>query len=398
MGQPYQRASDGMWCVSIELPGTGTKRRRKVIVRARKADVIDAARDARKELARTGDLPTASPTLAGWLDGWIDRRAKSRLKPRTAADYRSVIALYLAPSIGRVRLDKLTPDHVQRMHDYVTGELGLSSTTALKAHRVLAKALTDAERAGKVQRNVATLLDAPTRAFRPRPALSADEAVALLRSVAGTPAAARWGVALLAGLRQGEALGLTRDAVDLEQGVITVSWQLQRLAWEHGCAKPCGSSPARCPERTVTIPPDQEATRVHGGLWLTRPKSRTGWRQVPIAPPLLVELARHLDGAPAGPHGLIFTRTTAAGVLRAMDPSPDAKAWDAACRAAGIRDVPLHSARHTCSTLLAFLGVDEHIRMQILGHSSATVTRAYTHVTTEDAREGMRALGRLLVE
>jgi integrase len=398
MGQPYQRASDGAWCVAVELPSEGTKRRRKVIVRAKKADVITAARAARKELERTGNLVTASPMLGGWLDGWIDRRARNTLKPRTAQDYRATIELYLKPSIGRVRLDKLTPGHIERMHDYVTGTLGLASTTALKAHRTLAKALTDAERAGKVTRNVATLVDAPTRAYNPRDSLTAPEATLLLRSVSDSmPDAPRWGVALLAGLRQGEALGLTREAIDLDARVITVSWQLQRLKWEHGCTVSCEKKPARCPERKVTIPPDQEAVRVHGGLWLTRPKSRTGWRQVPIAEPLANALAR-LVALPPGPHGLVFTETTTRGTPRIVpiDPSRDSAAWDAACAAAGVPDVPLHGARHTTATLLAFLGVPEDVRMQILGHSSATVTRGYTHRTTSDAREGIAQLGRLL--
>jgi integrase len=92
----------------------------------------------------------------------------------------------------------------------------------------------------------------------------------------------------------------------------------------------------------------------------------------------------------------VFTETTKAGAVVPVDPSHDSAAWDAACDGAGIANVPLHSARHTCSSLLARLGVPEHIRMQILGHSSATVTRDYTHITTDDARQGMDALGRLL--
>lgn len=391
MSKPYQRKSDGMWCQAIELPSEGTRRRRKVIVRAKQADLVQAVRDARRELARTGDLPTASPTLATWLDGWLERRARDRLKPRSADDYESKARLYIKPAIGRVRLDKLTPTHVQKVHDYVTGQ-GLSSTTALQAHRVLAKALTDAERAGKVSRNVARLVDAPRKAFAPRPALTVEDARALLLSVAkDTPAAARWGVALLAGLRQGEALGLTRDAIDYDKGIITVSWQLQRLKWAHGCPKdaPCTVKRAgNCPARKVTIPPGQEATRVDGGLWRTRPKSRTGWREVPIAPGLDHYLENY---GPDGIGGLIFHR---AG--RPIDPSDDSAAWDAACRAAGVADVPLHSARHTCSSLLAALGVPEQIRMQILGHSSAEVNRGYTHVTSWEAREAMVKLGDLL--
>lgn len=392
-GSVYQRSSDNMWCAVIELPREGTKRRKKMIVRARKQDVLTEKRRLEKELARAGDLVTSSPTLAMWLDTWIDRKSRSSLKPRTATTYRGYIDRYIKPTIGRIRLDKLTAAHVERLHDAMTTQ-GLSSTTALQAHRILAKALTDAERAGKVTRNVATLTDAPRKAYAPRDALTADEARTLLLSVASDPAqAAGWAVALLAGLRQGERLGLTRDAIDLDTGILTVSWQLQRLKWQHGCRKaPCGLTPTRCPERTVAIPSDQEAKRVHGGLWMTRPKSSTGWREVPLAAPLHAALTLYLEQTTPGDQGLIFHNADG----RPIDPSRDSAAWHAALDAAGLPPVPLHSARHTTSTLLFKLGVTEQTRMKILGHSSAAVTRNYTHVADEETRDAMVRLGGLI--
>jgi integrase len=51
-------------------------------------------------------------------------------------------------------------------------------------------------------------------------------------------------VALALGLRQGEALGLRWQHVNLDTATLTVRWQLQRLAWRHGCPDPhaCGKS------------------------------------------------------------------------------------------------------------------------------------------------------------
>jgi len=59
-GSIYQRKSDGMWVVAVELPERDGKRRRKVIVRAKKADAVTALRAARK------DLPEL--TVAGALE------------------------------------------------------------------------------------------------------------------------------------------------------------------------------------------------------------------------------------------------------------------------------------------------------------------------------------------
>jgi integrase len=400
-GSLYRRESDGMWCASIELPERDGKRRRKVIARARKDDATAALRAARKDLDRTGDLATSAPTLAVWLTLWLTHIAAPRLKPRTLAGYAGYVDRYIIPTIGKVRLDKLTPDHVRRIHTAIADK-GLSPTTALQAHRILAKALTDAMREGRVTQNVADRdhLDAPHKARAVRPALTADDARALLLSVAGDPAqAVSWSLALLAGLRQGERLGLTRDAIDLDARMLTVSWQLQRLRWNHGCGEriagvwPCGRKRAgSCPERVMPVPHDQEAEEVYGGLWLTRPKTLSGWRQVPMAPLLYNVLARYLETNPPGDHGLILTRPDG----HPIDPRDDAAAWDAALRAAGLPDVPLHSARHTCATLLHTLHVDEQTRVQIMGHSSATTTQGYTHISTPMMADAMGRLGALL--
>lgn len=398
-GSVYQRAADGRWVGYVTLPdGHDGKRRRKVVTAATKAEVTTRLRALRAELDRAGDLTTSAPTVEAWLGQWLDRIAAPRLKPRTLATYRGYVDRYLVPTIGRVRLDKLTVQHVRRVHEHVESA-GLSSTTALQAHRILAKALTDAVREGRVQRNVATLTDAPRRAVATRGALTAEQARTLLLSVAGDPyQAAAWSVALLTGLRQGERLGLTVDTVDLDGGMLTVAWQLQRLTWAHGCGRravegwPCGASRGgSCPARRMPIPAGQEAREVHGGLWLTRPKSRAGWRQVPL-PPLLVEvLGRYMAASPPGPGGLVFTREG-----RAVDPRDDTRLWDAALRTAGLPDVVLHSARHTTATLLFELGVPERTRVQIMGHSSATTTAGYTHVADPLMRDAMGRLGALL--
>lgn len=371
-GSVYQDAR-GLWCASVELPtGPDGRRRRKVIRRRVKADVVAALREAQREMQRTGDLPTAAPTLATWLERWLTSSAGA-LKPRTLATYRGYVAQHIAPTIGRIRLDRLTPAHVHRLHEAMTAA-GLSPTSALQAHRILSRALVVAEREGAVTRNVAALVEAPRRAVAVRPAMSAADARTLLQSVAHDERdALRWSLALLAGLRQGEALGLTWGAVDLDAGTLTVAWQLQRL-----------------PAGTV-VHASQEARQVYGGLWLTRPKSRAGWRQVPMVPALAAMLTRWAASHPHGPDDLVLTDDG-----RPVDPRRDARAWHDTLEAAGLPPVPLHSARHTTATLLHALGVDDITRQRILGHSSATVSAGYVHAADEVTRGAMDRLGALL--
>lgn len=396
----YQR-KDGMWVVAVELPNDGKARRRKVITRARKDDAKRALDKLRADLERAGDLDTRSPTLETWLNLWFDRHAAKRLKVSTRPTYRSKIDNYIIPSIGRVRLDQLAPKHVHRLHDYVETELGLSTTTSLQAHRILAKALKDAERQGRVSRNVATLVDAPAPALVNIGYLDNEQHKTMLRAAEHDPAeTTRWLVGFQAGLRPGERLGLTRDSIDLERRVIIVAWQLQRLTYAHGCAgegdKPtCGRKRGgNCPERRLDVPSDQEVRHLEGGLYLTRPKTKAGWRVVPMTPAVYEMLRFHLTTTPTGVHGLVFTRDDDERPHeRPIDPSDDAKDWAAALERARLPHVRRHSARHTCNTVLDELGTPDNVKEQILGHTSQDANRIYTHVADVRMVAAMDALG-----
>ena len=217
-GSIFLDKTRNLWTTHIELPPDPTtgKRRRKTIRRKDKGDLLNARRSLLKDLDRSGDLPTSSPTLEQWAQTWTTRILPARkLKPRTIDGYRRYMRNYITPTIGRYRLDQLTPDHVRRVHDHITDQ-GLSSTTALQAHRILAKCLTDAMRESKVTRNVATLVDAPSKAVVKQQALDVDQARTLLRHIgkqmdAGHLTYARWAIPVLTGMRQGEQLGLTRE-------------------------------------------------------------------------------------------------------------------------------------------------------------------------------------------
>lgn len=396
MGGIHQRKSDGIYVGYVTLPDdprTG-KRRRKWVSSKTRAGVEKKLRDLRKDLDRAGDLPTSSPQLRKWLE-LHDERHLSTLKPKAAAAARSAIKNYINPAIGKVRLERLTATHVYKLHDHVMKEKGLSSSTANQAHRVLRKALADAVEHQGLSRNVADIVSPPATAVVQRKALSADEAKALMYAHRKEPLTAlRLAVALLTGMRQGECLGLTWGAIDLDRKVITVSWQLQNISYVHGCEPSCGKKRAiSCPDKKFDYPHGQEIIQVRGALHLLRPKSRKGWREIPLAP-ILADMLKVYKKENAKPHDhdLVFLRDDATP----LPPRQDAELWKQALVKAKLPHVPLHSARHTTATLLHDLGVPEQVRMAILGHSSATVTQGYTHIATADAAAAMGRLGKLL--
>lgn len=389
-GGVYRRA-DGRWCGSVELgwSAKGT-RKRAVVTSLSKAEALRKFRAKKAEVAAHGGAGDRQLSTGRWLAAWLEDIAAPRVKPRTIGSYRSIVNRHLIPRIGKRPLASLEQRHVRELYRALERD-GLSSSYVLKVHRVLKKALTDAIREDLLTRNVCDRVDAPLARPNQRPALTADQARHLLASCATPAEAARWGSALLLGARQGECLGL--EWPRMTRGRVDLSWQLQRLTWRHGCRRPCGARPARCPARALDVPGSFEHRPQHATLTLTRPKSRAGQRVIPL--PAQMEALFALAHADAGnpTTGLVFTRQDGTPV----DPRTDSLAWHAMLARCGLPDVPLHSARHTTATLLLELGVDPEVIRQIMGHSTVLTTQGYQHVSQPLELKAMEALGALIL-
>jgi len=384
-GSIYKRP-DGLWAASIELPPLeynpdGTpKRRRKIVSSKQKATVIRRLTELRRDLERSGDLHTDSLTVEAWCDYWVREIGVKTRRPKTMDSYRSILDQWVKPTIGRTRLDKLTPATIRKVLARMEGD-GKSSTYRRNAHSVMAAVFADAEREGRIPRNPVELVIAPTKAVTNLQALDPEETARLLTAFGDSQDTLLWATFILTGARRGEVLGLEWDRVTDE---LDLSWQLQRLGLVHGCGEkrggwPCGKThPRSCPDRRINVPDGFEHRQVHGALYWTRPKSRAGWRVIPLVDPLAAYLARWRDTAPSNPWGLVFTRPDANGALLPVDPDYASRWWPEVLRLAGIeKDLRLHDLRHTAVDLLLAAGVSEELVSEIVGHSTVTMTRAY---------------------
>lgn len=377
-------AKSGLWTAAVALPPDPlTGRRRRKVVRAKtKAEVVRRMRAVQLELAAAGDLPAGrAPTLAQWLTTWLERDVLPALKPSTAADYRTSVERHIIPAIGSRRLDRLTAADVRALHRAVLAK-GVSPTTAAKVHRCLSRALTVAEREGLVPRNAARLVTPPPARTAAPAMLTADQARAYLASRRGHQDYPRRMVSFLMGARQGEVLGMSLDHLDLDAAApwVELAWEVRRVTWAHGCGprtpdgRPCARTRgADCPDRRADVPAHLEAERVHGGLWLLRPKTVGSLRRVAVPAALADALAEHL--AQTSPTRFVFE--AAPGVP--IDPRRDWQEWTDGLTAAGLPHVRLHSARHTCATLLLEAGVPLRTAQEILGQTRALTTARYQH-------------------
>ncbi len=298
-GSIYQDAA-GRWRGFVDLGYAGGKRRRKYVSGDTRREVAAGIRAATQ--ARDAGLIVSTertPTLGEWLTFWLDTIAAARVRPSTLAAYRGYVRNHIAPALGHHRLDKLQPEHLETFYRERTRQ-GLSPTTVLHMHRILSRALKIAMRRGRVPRNVATLVDAPSVRRTEIQPLTAAEVRRVLVAAAGRRNAARWSVALSLGLRQGEALGLAWCDIDLDRSTLTVRQALQR--------------------------------QPGGGLVLVPPKSTAGRRTVVLPAPLAASLRTHraaqnIERLTAGSlwidSGLVFT--TPLGTP--LDPRNDYRAW-----------------------------------------------------------------------
>jgi integrase len=167
-------------------------------------------------------------TVAQYLHRWLDSSAKHCVRPRTLAGYRLIIDKHLIPAIGRVPVARLSPNDVQGLLNRKTAD-GASPQTVRNIHACLRRALAQAVRWGATTRNVATLVDLPRVQRKQVTALSPTDARAILAAVKGDRLEPLVTVTLGTGLRQGEALGLRWQDVDLEAGELEVRHALQRM-------------------------------------------------------------------------------------------------------------------------------------------------------------------------
>jgi integrase len=258
-GSVYRRSRDGKWVGSVELGrGPDGERIRRTVVRASKRAVLDRLDELRRQAAQ-GVAPDNARTVAQYLDWWGMNVLPGSVKDSTVDDYRYIIATYVTPHVGRHRLAKLTPEHVQAMMRALE-EAGYSSRTRQYARAVLRRALRWAEQTGLVARNAAALVDGPKKSgTKLDDTLTAAEARAVLDAASGDRLGAL--AVLSLGLRKGEALALGWPDIDLDVGELIVRGTLKR--------------------------------RKGGGLYLDTPKTAAGWRRVPLVGGTVEALREH---------------------------------------------------------------------------------------------------------
>jgi integrase len=235
---------------------------------------------------------------------------------------------------------------------------------------VLRKALNDATRQLLVPRNVASLVTPPSAGHDEIKPLTHEEARKLLAALKGHRHEALYHVALTLGLRQGEILGLTWDAVDLETGTLQVRHSLQRYGREYHLDAP--KTPMS--RRTIAMPPALVAM-------LKTHKAVQG------------EAKLRLGKAWGNDWGLMFT--TAEG--KPLSGPSLTHAFKKAVEEAGLPTQRFHDLRHAAASYMLLQGVPMKVAQVVLGHATiGTTMDIYSHVAPESVSDATARVSMLL--
>jgi integrase len=385
-GSIYQRKRDKRWVGTLEAGWNSDGTRKRIAVTGKtKAVVQRKLRDKAAEL-KAGEIALSSrATVKAWADEWLPIKQRS-LSPNGYKALRSPIMTWVIPTIGHKRLSSLTPADVRAVETRQR-DAGKKGTTCAATQRALFNMLRAAIAEGHTVPQRVLLSKTPDTSPSDRKPLSLPEALAVLAEASELPHGTRWAVALLTGMRQGECLGLTWDAIDFDAGEIVVEWQLQRLNYKDPKNKALG----------FKVPDEYDARQVHKSVHLVRPKSKAGFRTYPLLPPVADALRSWRMVAPENPAGLVWP--TPDGKPRAS--LADLEEWHDLQDCAGVRHPAgrhyhVHECRNVTATELRNLGADDLVITSLLGHTSIGTSRGYMAIDREAKTKALEGIARAL--
>jgi integrase len=279
---------------------------------------------------------------------WLKTKTNTRAGG-TATRYTHTVGQFVK-HLGPLALRPLSaiiPAHLEAFRDHLT-TAGRAPSSVRVDLKTLSALFGHGCRQGLITSNPAAAVDLSEEVGQERHPFTDSEFAALLASASDD-----WKTAILlgglAGLRLGDAAGLTWEAVDLAAGLLTFVPQKTKRKKK---------------DSRVVIP-------IHPKLaaHLERIAGDTGG-------PLCPSLSTRGTGGNRGLSREFMAIMTAAGVAN------DARKADAS-HSRAVSAKSFHSLRHYFNTALLTHGVDEATRMKLSGHSTPEMSRKYSHTTIE---------------
>lgn len=320
------------------------------------------AKDRRSHLAvvgRVSQMTYRNYLLTRWLP-----LTEMGVEPVTAEGYRRQMHNYIIPALGHVRVGSLDRATIQGFYadllrnNSMCRNRPMRKSSVIRIHCMVHASLEDLVQTGQLASN-------PARGLRPRHVKSEryeyhiwseSELAAFDDAAKKHPVYALWRVLAFTGMRRGEALGLQRSDLRLDQRQLAV--------------------------RRAIATADRQ-------LYVTRPKTDAE-RVIELDATTVRVLRKHLrhmtDRSPAG---WLF----ADDFGEPLEPSRVSRRFRDLIAEMDVPRIRLHDLRHTHASHLILAGVNVKAVQERLGHSDVVVTlNIYSHVLPTTQRDAVRQL------
>ena len=350
-----RQRSPGSWELRVDLgrDAFGKRQRKSKTVRGTKAHAQRLLREMLTALDKGIGLTNERILLRDWLDRWMAERITPHRRQRTKERYQGIIDRHIAPAIGYIDLAQLGPSHVQALESKLSQQM--SAAAVQTVHAVLSGAMKYALRMELIHRNPVSLVSRPPipRREPTPPDIPAVRNVLTLAQREGHPLFACIHLIAYTGLRRGEALGLTWDNVDLDQGSIAIEGSLVRSRERGLILEPPKTDSSR---RTVDL--DSGTIRVLAEHWESQQRVKETMREA------------------YGNRGRVF----AGAYGEWLNPMSLTRAVKSLGSRVGYESMTVRSLRHFHASVTIQSGQNIVVVSKRLGHSNVSITSdIYAH-------------------
>ena len=111
-----RQRSKGSWEIFYDMPAdpvTGKRRQKSQTIRGTKRDAQRVLREVLLSLEQGSYVKPNKISLGDWLRQWLKDYVSMNTTDRTQESYTSIVECHLIPSLGKVMLTDLQPQHIQ---------------------------------------------------------------------------------------------------------------------------------------------------------------------------------------------------------------------------------------------------------------------------------------------
>lgn len=318
-------------------------------------------------------------TVDAWFEYWIENIVGD-LSPNTIRNYHERYRHNIQPVIGSMLLANVKPMHCKRVFklmdaNYAGGTIRQAYITmgtmfkSAKMNDLITKHPMDGVRYTK-----------PVRAANDIKFLTVDEQKKFLEVAKHSHNYNQFALLLETGLRTGELIGLTWDAIDWKNRTLTINKTLEfrhkQKAWRAGPPKTIASY--------RTIPLTNRAYEILERVSATKDTRKQS--------DLLNQRLEYIDRK-SGAIAELYLRDLVFINWRTGEPSKNSS-YDThlyrLCDEAGIKRFCMHALRHTYATRAIESGMQPKVLQKLLGHASIKTTMdRYVHVSDDFMRDAV---------